>query len=148
VRRIAISRLQFLSLDAAREKFRQIHGFNLRYSGERAFFISRRARRARDPGRTLSVHELVQERESGRGRFGRRGAAALVQPGDEIAFEDASPARRELNDGRAFADRDQTLERTASDVCDFGGFIIGIDDEPVFARPPCALTSCVPSQAD
>jgi hypothetical protein len=31
----------------------------------------------------------------------RSGAAALVQPGDEIAFEDASPARRDFNDGRS-----------------------------------------------
>ena len=65
-------------------------------------------------GTDVSVRELVQE-GSGEGarRFARSGAAALVQPGDEIAFEDASPARREFNDGRSFAERDQTLERTA-----------------------------------
>ena len=42
-RRRTRSRFQFLSLDAALEKVRHNHDFNLRYVGERAFFISRRA---------------------------------------------------------------------------------------------------------
>jgi hypothetical protein len=74
-------------------------------------------------------------------------ATATPEPIPKIGCKNASPARREFNDGRAFAGRDQTLERTASDVGDFGGFIIGVDDEPVFFRPPCALTSCASSQA-
>ena len=73
----------------------------------------------------------------------RRGAAVLVQPIDEIGFEDASPARRQFDDSRPLADNDQTLERTASDASDFGGFIIAEDDEPAFYRPPCALASRV-----
>jgi hypothetical protein len=57
---------------------------------------------------------------------GRRGAAALVQPADEIAFEDASPARREFNDRRSFAKRDQTFERPASEAGDRGGLIVSV----------------------
>lgn len=54
-------------------------------------------------------------------------AAALVQPSDQIAFEDASPARREFKDRRSFAKRNQTLERPASEAGDPGGLIVSVD---------------------
>jgi hypothetical protein len=49
----------------------------------------------------------VNQRESFtlRAAVGERSSPALVQPTDEIAFEDASRARREFNDGRSFAER-------------------------------------------
>src|SRR5262249_42598849 len=77
----------------------------------------------------------------------RRCATMLAQPIDEIAFEDASPARRELNDGRPFPKRDQTLECAASEAGDRGGLIVGVDDEPVFPRPRCAVRTSVLSSA-
>ena len=78
---------------------------------------------------------------------GRGGTAALVQPIDQIAFEDASPARREFNEGRSFADRDQTLQCSAREAGDRGGFVIAVDEEPVFPRPPCDVTPCQSSQS-
>ena len=77
----------------------------------------------------------------------RRGAAALVQPGDEIAFEDASPTRRELNDGRSLVERDQTLERAASEAGDRGSLIVGVDGERGLPAPRCGTTAFVPGQA-
>ena len=78
---------------------------------------------------------------------GGRGAAALVQPADEIAFEDASPARREFNDRRSFAERDQTLQRTASEAGDRGGLIVGVDGERGLPAPHRGVTAFVPGQA-
>jgi hypothetical protein len=78
---------------------------------------------------------------------GRRGAAALVQPADEIAFEDASPTRREFNDRRPFAERDQTLERTPSEAGDRSGLIVGVDGERGLPAPHCRVTAFVPGQA-
>ena len=78
---------------------------------------------------------------------GGRGAAALVQPADEIAFEDASPARREFNDRRSFAECDQTLQRTASEAGDRGGLIVGVDGERGLPAPHRGVTAFVPGQA-
>jgi hypothetical protein len=63
----------------------------------------------------------------------------------KISFEDASPARRQYDDGRSLADNYQTLNCAPSEAADFGGFVVGVDDE--FSRPPHTLTSCVPTQA-
>ena len=96
---------------------------------------------------TRSAPSSSRESFTRRARVGRRGAAALVQPADEIAFEDASPARREFNDGRSFAERDQTLERTASEAGDRGGLIVGVDGERGLPAPRCGVTAFVPRQA-
>jgi hypothetical protein len=70
-----------------------------------------------------------------------------VQPTDQIAFEYASPARREFNDGRPFADCNQTLDRSPSEACDRGNLIEGVDGECGLTAPRCRVTAFVPGQA-
>jgi hypothetical protein len=69
----------------------------------------------------------------------RRDAAVLVQPIDEIFFEDASPARRELNHGWPLAERDQTLERAARDSDEPGDLVVAVDGERRLPSPRCGI---------
>jgi hypothetical protein len=52
-----------------------------------------------------------------------------LKPNPKISFEDASPAGRQINDRRAFAACDQTLNRAAGNANDRGGFTQAVDDE-------------------
>jgi len=76
-------------------------------------------------------------------RFARGRATTLLEPNLKIRFEDASPARRQLNDGRSFAERNQTLERAARDAGDRGGIIVAVDGERRFRSPRCGITPFV-----
>ena len=76
-----------------------------------------------------------------------RRATATPEPIPKIGCKNASPPRREFNDGRSFAERDQTLERTASEAGDRGGLIVGVDGERGLPAPCCGVTAFVPGQA-
>jgi hypothetical protein len=54
-------------------------------------------------------------------------ATATPEPIPKIGRKNASPARREFNDGWSVAERDQTLERAASEAGDRSGLIVGVD---------------------
>lgn len=72
--------------------------------------------------------------------FARRSATAPLKPNPKISFEYASPARREFNDGRSFAERDQTLECPASEARDRGNLIEGVDGERGLPTRRCGVT--------
>jgi hypothetical protein len=69
----------------------------------------------------------IQRRATARFAWWR--ATATLEPIPKIGCKNASPARRQLNDGRSFAERDQTLERAASEAGDRGGLIEVVDGE-------------------
>jgi hypothetical protein len=59
----------------------------------------------------------------------RRRAAPPLKPNPKISFQDASPAGRQINDHRAFAACNQTLNRPAGNANDRGGFTQAVDDK-------------------
>jgi hypothetical protein len=77
-------------------------------------------------------------------RFTRHRATPALEPIQKIRRKNASPTWRQLNEGWSLAERDRTLDRAACYAGDFGGFVIGVDDEPVFPRPRCACAPFVP----
>jgi hypothetical protein len=80
-------------------------------------------------------------------RFAWWRATATPEPIPKIGCKNASPARREFNDGRSFAERDQTLERAASEAGDGGSLIVGVDSERGLPAQRCGVTPCVSSEA-
>jgi hypothetical protein len=83
-------------------------------------------------------------RRGGYPRSAWRRATAPLEPILKIGCENASPARRQLNDGWSFAERDQTLERTARDPDELGDLIVAVDNERGFPSPRCGVTPFVP----
>jgi hypothetical protein len=76
-------------------------------------------------------------------RCTRRRATAALKPILQIGCKNASPARRQLNDGRSFAERDQTLERAARDADEPGDLVVAVDDERGLPSPRCGVTPFV-----
>jgi hypothetical protein len=52
-----------------------------------------------------------------------------------------------LDDGWSMAERDQTLERAASEAGDRGGLIVGVDGERGLPAPRCGVTAFVSGEA-
>ena len=73
-----------------------------------------------------------------------RRATAPLEPIQKVRCKNASPARRQLNDGWSFAERDQTLERTARDPDELGDLSVAVDDERGLPSPRCGVTPFVP----
>jgi hypothetical protein len=72
-------------------------------------------------------------------RLARWRAAATLEPIPKIGCKNASLAGGDFNDGRPLAERNQTLERPASDAGDRGGLIVGVDSERGLSAQRCGV---------